>query len=52
MHSERMFKVSSNPLSEIRLFDGADHAGSIIKHPAEYEKIFKEFIHKVENASV
>ena len=52
VHSERMFKVSSNPLSEIHLFDGADHAESIIKHPVEYEKIFKEFIHKVENASV
>jgi len=51
MHSERMFRECSNPLCEIHLFDGADHAESIIKHPTEYEKIFKDFIKKAESAA-
>ena len=47
-HSKMMYEVCKNPMSEIHLFSGADHAQSIVKDTVNYEKIMKAFIEKVE----
>lgn len=47
-HSEDMYKVSSNPLSELHLFDGAEHARSHSTDKAKYIAVVSEFIDKVE----
>lgn len=47
-HSERMFEVTKNPLSEIHLFEGADHAQSIFSNPSLYEELMTSFIRKIE----
>lgn len=51
-HSKRMFEVCRNPLSEIHLFKGADHALSYMKHQDEYPVIMKKFIEKIEKAAL
>ena len=45
-HSKKMYEVCRNPLSEIHLFKGADHAQSVILYPKEYEEIFRAFLKK------
>lgn len=47
-HSEMMYKKCKNPLSEIHLFDGADHAMSVVSAPETYEKIMLDFVKKIE----
>lgn len=47
-HSELLYKASCNPLSEIHLFEGADHALSLATHKEIYEKIMKDFVKKIE----
>lgn len=47
-HSEIMFKQVKNPLSELHLIPGADHAMSIATDAKEYEKIVTDFVKKVE----
>ena len=47
-HSEAMYEVSQNSLSELHLFDGAEHACSHITDKALYYKVVGEFIDKVE----
>lgn len=47
-HSEDMYKVSSNPLSELHLVEGADHAESYKHDNAQYKQIVSDFIDKVE----
>lgn len=47
-HSEAMIKVCRNPLSEIHLFEGADHAQSVVVAPNRYEQIMMDFVKKVE----
>jgi len=45
-HSEQMYAVCKNPLSELHLFPGSEHAHSIIDYPAEYTAVMKAFIRK------
>ena len=47
-HSEMMYKRCKNPLSELHLFDGADHAQSVVSAPKTYEKIMLDFVRKIE----
>lgn len=47
-HSKKMKAVSSNPLSELHLIDGAEHARSYHKDSCEYAKVVNEFLDKVE----
>lgn len=47
-HSEMLYKASKNPLSEIHLFEGADHALSMASAVETYEKILKDFVLKIE----
>ena len=47
-HSEAMYNVSANPLSELHLFDGATHARSHLQDKALYTKIVSDFIDKIE----
>lgn len=47
-HSEMLYKASNNPLSEIHLFEGADHAMSMASSVTSYEKIVKDFVQKIE----
>lgn len=47
-HSIRMHAVCKNKLSEIHLFEGADHAQSIFSNPSKYEEIMTAFIKKME----
>ena len=47
-HSEDMHKASTNPLSEIHLFEGAAHACSHCTDKERYIKVVSEFIDKVE----
>lgn len=50
MHSERMYEVCKNPLSELHLVEGAEHARSHVTDKDAYWKMVGEFIDKVENA--
>ena len=45
-HSERMYEVCRNPLSELHLFRGADHAMSIATDRQGYEALFNAFLKK------
>ncbi len=45
-HSQRMYEISRNPLSEIHLFRGADHAMSIATDRQEYKALFNSFMEK------
>ena len=47
-HSEAMYKLSANPLSELHLFDGAEHACSHCTDKALYVKTVSDFIDKIE----
>ncbi|MCH5153355.1 MAG: alpha/beta hydrolase [Clostridiales bacterium] len=49
-HSEDMHKVSSNELSELHLFDGAEHACSHCTDKDKYITVVSEFIDKVEKS--
>lgn len=49
-HSERMYKVSANPLSELHIVEGAGHARSHKQDSARYKQIVTEFVAKVEHA--
>ncbi len=50
-HSKAMYELCKNPLSEIHIFKGADHALSITEDRAGYTKVINEFIEKVERAA-
>ncbi len=45
-HSKVMYEVCRNPLSELHLFEKAEHAMSIVTDRKKYEKILDEFIRK------
>ena len=47
-HSEDMYKVSANELSELHLFEGAEHACSHCTDKAKYVTVVSDFIDKVE----
>ena len=47
-HSVAMYKVCANPLSELHLVDGAEHARSHCTDKEGYTKIVSDFIDKVE----
>lgn len=49
-HSEDMYKVCKNSLSELHLVDGAGHARSHVTDPQGYRKIVAEFVAKVEQS--
>ncbi len=49
-HSVDMYNVSQNPNSELHLFEGAEHARSILADKSRYEKVVCNFLHKIENA--
>ena len=49
-HSEAMYKEAKNPLSELHLVEGAEHACSHVTDKALYTKIVSDFIDKVESA--
>lgn len=51
-HSVRMYEVCKNPMSELHLFDNADHAMSYNKHQDEYPVIMKNFVKKIEEAAL
>lgn len=46
-HSEDMFKMCNNPLSELHLVDNARHACSHMTDPDGYYQIVKSFVEKV-----
>ncbi|MCM1289166.1 MAG: alpha/beta hydrolase [Corallococcus sp.] len=48
-HSEKMYAVSNNSLSELHLFEDAGHARSHVTNKNEYWKVVTEFVEKVEN---
>lgn len=50
-HSEAMVKVCKDPLSQIHLFKGADHARSIIVDRERYKEIVTEFVKNCEKRS-
>ena len=45
-HSKDMFAVCRNKNSELHLFDGAEHARSIVSDPKGYEAILRDFLKK------
>ncbi len=47
-HSEELFALCRNKKSELHLFDGADHAQSIVSDPAGYEKLLLSFLNTIE----
>jgi len=47
-HSEMMYEKSKNPLSELHVFEGADHAQSVAVSPKGYEQIMMDFVRKIE----
>lgn len=49
-HSEKMYAVSKNPLSELHLIDGAGHARSYQKDNALYTQIVSAFVEKIEKS--
>ena len=50
MHSEKMFEVCKNPLSELHLVEGAEHARSHVTGKDAYWKIVGDFVDKIENS--
>ena len=50
-HSLAMKEVCRNELGEIHLFEGADHARSIVVYPQAYKAILKAFVEKCERRS-
>lgn len=50
MHSEKMYNVCKNPLSELHLVEGAEHARSHVTNKEAYWKTVGAFVDKVENA--
>lgn len=46
-HSEDMYKVCKNPMSELHLVEGARHACSHLKDNEAYAKIVRNFVDKV-----
>ncbi len=50
-HSEEMFKLCKNPLSELHLFEHSNHARSIYDHPDDYKRIMLEFVEKIEKGT-
>jgi len=49
MHSEKMYKVCKNPLSELHLVEGAEHARSHVTDNNAYRKMVGDFVDKAEN---
>ncbi|MCH5159640.1 MAG: alpha/beta hydrolase [Clostridiales bacterium] len=49
-HSEAMSQASSNPLTELHLFEGAEHACSHCTDKELYTKVVSAFIDKVESS--
>lgn len=47
-HSEMLYEKSKSPLSEIHLFDQADHARSVYVSPNGYAQIMMDFVKKIE----
>ena len=45
-HSEELLAVCRDGRSELHLFDGADHAQSIVSDRARYERILLDFLNK------
>ena len=41
-----MYDAVRNKDSELHLFEGADHAQSVVKDPERYKQIIKNFISK------
>lgn len=50
-HSEDMYKVAKNPLSELHLVPNAGHARSFHADNVGYKRIVSEFLDKVEQSS-
>ena len=50
-HSKKMYELCHNPLSEIHIFKGTDHALSITEDREGYTRYIREFIEKVERAA-
>jgi len=51
-HSEDMYDVCKNPLSELNIVSGAKHARSYLKDNAAYVKIVENFVRKVEDKTL
>lgn len=49
-HSQDMFAVCKNKLSELHLVEGAEHAGSHRTNNAAYRKTVTDFVNKVERS--
>lgn len=49
-HSEKMYAVCKNPLSELHLIEGAGHARSHQKNNVLYTQIVSEFVRKIEKS--
>lgn len=49
-HSKAMHEVCKNEKSRLHLFEGADHARSVVIDPKRYEKLLDEFVLDCENA--
>ncbi|MBR0207819.1 MAG: alpha/beta fold hydrolase [Oscillospiraceae bacterium] len=45
-HSEELYRACRDGRSELHLFDGADHAQSIVSDRARYERIVLDFLRK------
>ena len=45
-HSEKLYSACRNRNSELHLFEGADHASSVVIDPEGYEKILLDFLRK------
>ncbi len=45
-HSKAMYDAVRNKDSELHLFEGADHAQSVVKDPERYKQIIRNFISK------
>ena len=50
MHSEKMYHASKNPLSELHLVEGAEHARSHVTDKEGYWDIVGNFVDKVEKS--
>ena len=49
-HSKKMYELCKNPLSELHLFSGAEHAMSFASDRGRYKRIVTEFVKKAEDA--
>ncbi len=47
-HSEAMYEACKNKLSQIHLFEGADHARSVFVDTERYKKILNDFVRECE----